>query len=144
MKKQIIIFLILFLIILGAYIIYEFIIVDNTRSLKDDKINMTTCITKDPNNLLQYYEKQDGFIYGKDIILFRKNTVNNKGSATPYKENFVLPSTVISDPNMLDPNKSYIIYNRRTSNLKTNSTNYPINLPGYTCPEFPDFLYKQI
>ena len=59
------------------------------------------------------------------------------------EEKFVLPSTIISDPNMLDPNKSYIIYSRRTSNLKTNSVNLPLTDPGYNCPEFPDFLYQE-
>jgi hypothetical protein len=40
------------------------------------------------------------------------------------KENFSLPSGIISDPNSLDPNKRYIIYNRRASNLQQNSAKF--------------------
>jgi hypothetical protein len=58
------------------------------------------------------------------------------------KENFSLPSGIISDPNSLDPNKRYIIYNRRASNLQQNSVNLSPTDQGYTCPEFPDFLYQ--
>jgi hypothetical protein len=151
-KKIIVIIFILFLCLILGLFIYNFILRSDTTASDNNNSKRAVCLTQNPkdyNNIdLSYYEKQDTFKYGKDIIKqFVKQFIRLFIRTTKQfikKEDFNLPSNVIIDPNNLDPNKRYRIYNRRISNLQQYSNNYPPGLPGYTCPEFPDFLYVQI
>ncbi len=147
--KIIIITLILFLCLTLGLFIYNFILRSDTKGSDSKRAVCLTRNPKDYNNIdLSYYEKQDTFKYGKDIInQFVKQFIRLFIRTTKQfikKEDFALPSNVIINPNDLDPNKTYRIYNRRISNLQQNSINYTPGLPGYTCPEFPDFLYVQV